>query len=304
MTQCTSHIFMVRPVAFGYNEETAITNHFQKKIIANGLQEKALLEFDNFVTLLQHHGIDVIILQDTIEPHTPDSIFPNNCISFQHNGTITLYPMQAQNRQAERLKYDIDIFAKKFNVAHVEDFTAFENESRLLEGTGSLVLDHTYRIAYACLSPRTNEELVQLFCQKNNYTPCLFHAVDEGGNAIYHTNVMMSVAQEFVVLCIDSIPNEAEQTNLLSTIAITGKKIIDISLRQMNHFAGNMLQLCNDKNERLTIMSLQAYNSLDNAQINLISESSTIVTAPLYTIETAGGGSARCMMAEIFLPLK
>ena len=304
MEQCTSHILMVRPAAFSFNDETAVSNYFQQNNRSGEVQKKALTEFNNMVSLLQRNSIDVTILEDTELPHTPDSIFPNNCISFQENGIITLFPMEAPNRRIEHLKYNLKQIGENFSISSIRDLTPYETKGQFLEGTGSMVLDHTNRIAYACLSPRTDADLVRLFCRENNYTPCLFHAVDAQKRAIYHTNVMMSVAEEFVVICGANIINPEEKKIVYNGIKKTGKEIIEISLDQMNRFAGNMLQLRSPQGERITVMSQQAHESLSTTQKNIIEQSSPILSIPLYTIESIGGGSARCMIAEIFLPLQ
>lgn len=300
----TSNILMIRPVQFAYNAETAVNNSFQVASNDASVQEKALQEFDAFVAKLQANGIDVTVVQDTAEPHTPDSIFPNNWISFHSNGTICLYPMFAVNRRQERKQHVLDAIVGKFVVDSNIDFTGSEANNVFLEGTGSMVLDRDKQIAYACLSPRTDKDLLQLFCKQFDYTPVAFIANDENGSAIYHTNVMMCVADKFVVICLVSITDETEKNMVIQSIENSGKTIIDISFYQMNHFAGNMLQVCNQQGDKFLVMSSQAYHSLTSEQVATIESYQPIIHADITTIETNGGGSARCMMAEVFLQVK
>ncbi|MET0462857.1 MAG: citrulline utilization hydrolase CtlX [Chitinophagaceae bacterium] len=303
--QTTSHILMIRPVSFVYNEQTAVNNAFQSVTgDTSRVQEKALAEFDSFVAVLRNNGIDVTVSQDTADPHTPDSVFPNNWVSFHSNGTVVLYPMFAPNRRAERKPHVLDIVSEKFQSGQVIDLTGFENSDLFLEGTGSMVLDRDRQIAYACLSPRTNEQILKEFCEKMNYTPVVFTATDGNGQDIYHTNVMMCVADRYVVICLESIPSPTEQQVVSDTILRSGKELIPISLKQMNHFAGNMLQVENGEGEKLLVMSTQAYESLSDEQVTKLNSFNRIVHSPINTIETNGGGSARCMMAEVFLKVK
>ncbi len=300
----TSNILMIRPVQFAYNAETAVNNSFQVASNDASVQEKALQEFDGFVATLQANGIDVTVVQDTAEPHTPDSIFPNNWISFHSNGSICLYPMFAVNRRQERKQHVLDAINEKFIVNSTIDFTASEADNIFLEGTGSMVFDRANQIAYACLSPRTDTDLLQLFCKQFNYTPISFIANDEGGNPIYHTNVMMCVADKFLVICLDSITDENEKNNVIKAIESSGKAIINISFYQMNHFAGNMLQVASVNGQPFLVMSSQAYKSLTPEQITTIESYQPIIHSDITTIETNGGGSARCMIAEVFLQVK
>jgi hypothetical protein len=290
-------------VNFGYNAETAVNNAFQLKGEDNDAQNKALKEFDSFVNLLQQNGADVTIVDDTIEPHTPDSIFPNNWISFHNDGLVLLYPMYAANRRKERKQHVLEKISERFSIEKKIDLSQYEDENIFLEGTGSMVLDRDNKIAYACLSPRTNEKVLDDFCRQTGYTSVLFHAVDGNGQAIYHTNVMMCIADKYVVICFDSIPDDEEKIKIINAILQTGKEIIDISLDQMNHFAGNMLQIENNKGEKLVVMSTQAYESLTDEQKNKLTSFNKIIHSSLTTIETNGGGSARCMMAEVHLPV-
>jgi hypothetical protein len=295
---------MIRPVNFGYNAETAVNNAFQVKGDDDDAQTKALKEFDDFIRLLQKNNVDVIAVDDTNEPHTPDSIFPNNWVSFHNDGSLLLYPMYAVNRRAERKDHVLKKISERFIIAKKIDLSGYEGENIFLEGTGSMVLDRDNKIAYACLSPRTHEKVLADFSRQTGYTPVLFHAVDGKGQAIYHTNVMMCVADTYIVICLDSIPGEKEKENVISIINKTGKEIIDISLEQMNHFAGNMLQIENKEGKKLLVMSTQAYESLTAEQKKKLSSFNPIIHSPLTTIETNGGGSARCMMAEVHLPVK
>jgi len=302
--QAASHILMIRPVHFGFNAETAVNNAFQVAGKDSGAQEKALAEFDAMVVLLQQNGVNVTVISDTDEPHTPDSIFPNNWISFHEDGTIVLYPMFAPNRRLERKPAIITGIAAKFNITRTIDLSRYEQESAFLEGTGSMVLDRQNKIAYACLSPRTDYFVLTEYCEKLGYTPVSFDAMDKVGRAIYHTNVMMCVADRYVVICMDAIPAEHEKEMVTETIQKTNKDIIPITLEQMNHFAGNMLQVNNDKGEPLLVMSSQAFNVLSKQQVEKLNSYNKIIHSPLTTIETNGGGSARCMMAELYLPIK
>ena len=295
---------MIRPVNFGYNAETAVNNAFQVKGEGDDVQNKALKEFDTFVNVLQQNGVDVIVTEDTIEPHTPDSIFPNNWISFHNDGSVLLYPMYAVNRRGERKQHVLEKIAERFSVKREIDLSPYEKENIFLEGTGSMVLDRDNKVAYACLSPRTNEKALADFCRQMDYTAVLFHAVDGNGQAIYHTNVMMCIADKYTVICFDSIPDDEEKIKVINALLQTGKEVIDISLDQMNHFAGNMLQIENAPGEKLLVMSTQAYESLTSEQKKKLEAFNRIIHSPLTTIETNGGGSARCMMAEVHLPVR
>ena len=292
---------MIRPVNFGFNAQTAVNNAFQVAGADKAAQEKAQTEFDNFVTILRSNGVGVTVINDTPEPHTPDSIFPNNWISFHAPDTICLYPMFAENRRQERKPPVIQQIQQAFTVTNTLDFTGYENDQLYLEGTGSMVLDRDQKIAYACLSPRTHQSVLDDFCKKMGYRPVLFTAVDGAGKDIYHTNVMMCVADRYVVICLESLPNQAEYKMVQENIGKTGKELINISFEQMNHFAGNMLQVHNNTGEKLLVMSSQAYQSLHPDQVKKLEGYNRILHAPLTTIETNGGGSARCMMAEVFL---
>jgi len=291
---------MIRPVNFSFNAETAVNNAFQSAATADA-QHKAGEEFDRFVALLREHDVDVTVIDDTPEPYTPDSIFPNNWISFHEGGLICLYPMYASNRRLERKPGIIDQLRQTFRVDRTLDFSTYEREERYLEGTGSMVLDRDHRIAYACLSPRTDKTVLLDFCEKTGFTPEIFSAVDADAKPIYHTNVMMCVADRYVVACLDSVPDPKERDHLESTIRSTGKLLIPITVDQMNRFAGNMLQIRNRVGEPILVMSSQAFDSLTPDQVGQLTAFNRILHSPLTTIETNGGGSARCMMAEIHL---
>jgi hypothetical protein len=295
---------MIRPVNFSFNAETAVNNAFQAAATDEGTAEKALAEFTGFVTVLRDNGVDVTVIEDTPDPYTPDSVFPNNWVSFHPDGTVCLYPMYALNRRAERKPGVLEALAKKFSIGRTVDFSHFEKEQLYLEGTGSMVLDRENKIAYACLSPRTDRTVLQDFCEKMGYRPVVFKALDGGGREIYHTNVMMCVADQYAVVCLQSAPDAKEKEMLRASLEGSGKVLVEISLEQMNHFAGNMLQVHNTHGEKLLVMSTQAFASLTQGQLGLLTFFNRIIHSPLTTIETNGGGSARCMMAEVHLPLR
>ncbi|WP_298765516.1 citrulline utilization hydrolase CtlX [uncultured Polaribacter sp.] len=308
MKQTTNTILMIRPIRFRKNEQTAINNFFQEDLNLQNteINKKAQAEFDAYVFKLRSFGIDVIVVDDTVEFNTPDSIFPNNWISFHENGTVGLYPMFAENRRLERREDILDELEKKgFIIENVLDYTSAEEENIFLEGTGSIILDRVNRKAYCALSPRADEELFIEFCEDFEYTPVIFTAnqtVNKQRMAIYHTNVMMCIATTFAVICLDAIDDKKERKAVLKHLKEDGKQIIEISEAQMHNFAGNMLQVHNKKEESFLVMSQAAYNSLNASQLAKINNHSKIIASSLKTIETCGGGSARCMMAEIFLP--
>ncbi|MBV4359350.1 citrulline utilization hydrolase CtlX [Pinibacter aurantiacus] len=300
--QTTDNILMIRPVQFGYNAQTAVNNAFQVDGDDGNVQNKALEEFDTFVKVLRSNGVSVTVVEDTPKPHTPDSIFPNNWISFHSNGAVVLYPMYAENRRMERKQHVLETISENFAIERIIDLTHYEDDNIFLEGTGSMVLDRDKRIAYACISARTDKTVLEDFCDKAMYQPEAFEAVDKNGSAIYHTNVMMCVGDRYVVICLDSIHIASERDHVINTIKHSGKELVDITLDQMNHFAGNMLQVATNKGEKLLVMSTQAYESLTVEQIKKLTGFNRIVHSSLNTIEKNGGGSARCMMAEIHLP--
>lgn len=302
--QTTSNLLMIKPVRFDFNAETAVNNSFQQASADQQVSEKATAEFDRFVSVLNNAGVQVTVVEDTPEPHTPDSVFPNNWISFHDDGTIFLYPMFAVNRRLERKPHVLSVIAEKFRVENTIDLSAYEQQQVFLEGTGSMVLDRENKISYACLSPRTDIQVLHDWCNKAGFRPVAFTSVDSKGDPIYHTNVMMCIADQFAVICLDSIPDETEKRTVIETLKDTKKEIIEISFDQMNRFAGNMLQVQNTNGDRFLVMSSQAYNSLTAEQIKRIEHYNPILHSDITTIETNGGGSARCMMAEVFLAEK
>jgi len=307
--QITNNILMIRPVAFRMNEQTAVNNYYQKVLEglnADQIQVNALQEFDDYVTKLKAIGIYVIVINDTPEPSTPDSIFPNNWVSFHESGKVGLYPMFAENRRLERMEGILDrIVGEGFKIEEVIDITKYEHEGKNLEGTGSLILDRENKLAYAALSERTSEEILAIFEEKFGYKPVVFHSNQTVGGErlpIYHTNVMMCVADRFAIICADSIDDRAERINTLNALTESGKEVIEITEAQVSQFAGNMLQVAGTNNQPYLIMSTAAYTSLTEEQIEAIEKYCPIVHSSLDTIEALGGGSARCMMAEVFLP--
>ncbi|MEN8835154.1 MAG: arginine deiminase-related protein [Polaribacter sp.] len=310
MQQTTNSILMVRPVNFRMNEQTAVNNYYQEALhIKNTeINKKAQLEFDNYVAKLRRFGIQVITIEDSLENDTPDSIFPNNWISFHENGTVAIYPMFAENRRLER-REDIllKVEEKGFVIHDIIDYTVAEEQHVFLEGTGSMILDRKNRKAYCALSPRANEELFIEFCEDLEYTPVIFNAyqtVNGKREAIYHTNVMMCVAETFAIVCLSCIDDKKERKQVLKSLKEDKKQVIEISEEQVANFAGNMLQVRGLQDTRFLIMSQSAFEVLRKDQVQKIENHCEIISSPLTTIETCGGGSARCMMAEIFLPKK
>lgn len=310
--QTTDTILMIRPVNFRLNEETSVNNYYQKAIeglTPEEIHKRSRSEFDAFVKKLRAQGIRVIVVEDTIQPETPDSVFPNNWISFHQNGGVALYPMFAANRRQERRTDILDRLKQEYNlqIETVTDLTNWENNGIYLEGTGSMVLDREARIAYAAVSERTNVKPLDEFCQLFDYSPVTFTAfqtVDGHRMPIYHTNVMMCVADQFVVICADSIDNLEERKKVINRIEQSGKEVIYINEDQKNRFAGNMLQVhkLGDMSKKYLVMSEAAYTSLKPAQIKTLEKYGPVISSSLDTIEALGGGSARCMMAEVFLP--
>ena len=309
MKQSTNSILMIRPNNFGYNEETALDNHYQNQgSLEMDSNENAQKEFNNMVFNLRQNGISVYVFQDDDINYTPDSIFPNNWISFHENGDVGLYPMYAENRRLERRPEVIKFLEDEgFNIDNIVDYSSAESENKFLEGTGSMILDRENRIAYCSISKRSNEDLFIEFCEDFEFTPVLFNSYQSVGDKrlpIYHTNVMMCVATNYVVICLDSIDDKKQRKNVSNFINESGKKLIEISENQVESFAGNMLELLNDKGDSILVMSKSAENSLSEIQKNSIKKYSKIISSNINTIEVCGGGSARCMMAEIFLPKK
>ncbi len=311
MKQTTNTILMIRPVAFRMNEQTAVNNYYQK-VLENTtpatVNAKAQHEFDSFVDKLKAIGVNVVVVNDTLDPDTPDSIFPNNWISFHENGDVVLYPMFAENRRLERREDILDILEEEgFRIDNIIDYTSAEEDSIFLEGTGSLLLDRSNGKAYCALSPRADEQLVIEFCEDFEMDPVIFESFQTVGGSrkhIYHTNVMMCLAETFAVICLDSIDDKAEAKMILKHLKESGKEVITISEDQVNNFAGNMLQVRGENDSLHLIMSTSAYSCLTNEQIKALEKHCSILHSSLDTIEACGGGSARCMMAEVFLPLK
>lgn len=309
MQQTTNTILMIRPVNFRMNEQTAVNNYYQKHLenaLPTTVNAKAQQEFDAYVDKLKQIGVNVIVVNDTADTDTPDSIFPNNWVSFHENGNVGLYPMFAENRRVERREDILETLeAHGFQINNVIDYTSAEEEDVFLEGTGSVILDRVNRKAYCALSPRADEELFIEFCEDFEFFPVIFNAnqtVEGKRKAIYHTNVMMCVAETFAVICLSAIDDKKERKNVIKHLRDDGKTIIDITEAQVNQFAGNMLQVKGADNELFLIMSQTAYDSLTNKQIETLEQHTKIVSSSLQTIEVCGGGSARCMMAEVFLP--
>ncbi|MGW9687191.1 citrulline utilization hydrolase CtlX [Flagellimonas sp. 2504JD1-5] len=306
--QVTNTILMVRPISFRMNEQTAVNNYFQEEIAVepNEINAQAQQEFDEFVGKLRNHGVNVVVVQDTKDPDTPDSIFPNNWISFHADGTVAVYPMFAENRRNERREDVFEILEKDgFRIDNVVDYTSAEEEGVFLEGTGSLLLDRVNKKAYCALSDRAEEELVIEFCEDFDYLPVIFTAnqtVEGQRLPIYHTNVMMALAETFAIICLATIDDKKERKNVVEHLKADGKEVINITEEQMYNFAGNMLQVVGKDDQRYMVMSSAAYNSLDKSRREAIEKHCPIIHSSLSTIETCGGGSARCMMAEVFLP--
>lgn len=304
--QTTDTVLMIEPVAFGFNEQTAVNNYFQVQQEGN-VQDKALKEFNDFVEKLRAKDINVITIKDTLEPKTPDSIFPNNWVSFHADGKVVLYPMFAENRRLERRDDIINQIKEQFEVTEVIDYSGAEKDNLFLEGTGSMIFDHDNKLAYGSVSLRLDEGLFRKFCSDFGFQPVVFHSYQTAGEErlpIYHTNVMMCVADKFVVICLDCIDDESERNNVIETIKNSGKELIEISEDQMQNFAGNMLQVQNKSGEKFLVMSQSAYKSLNRDQVSAIEKYCEIIYSDLEVIETNGGGSARCMLAEVFLPKK
>ena len=309
MSQITNTVLMIRPVQFRMNEQTSVNNYYQKvpeNILSEVVNKMAVKEFDGMVRKLKKVGIQVIVVKDTKEFDTPDSIFPNNWISFHSNGTIGLYPMFAENRRLERKESVLEaVEAQGFVVKNVVDYSGAEVDNLFLEGTGSILLDRVNNKAYCAISDRADEGLFIEFCEDFEYTPVVFSAfqtVNDKREKIYHTNVMMCIGDTFAVVCLASIDDKKQRKSLIKHLQDDGKKVIEISEDQVNHFAGNMLQLKGVEEASYLVMSQSALKSLRPAQVKLIESHTTILSCPLDTIESCGGGSARCMMAEVFLP--
>ena len=311
MRQITDTILMIRPVAFRMNEQTAVNNYYQKVIdslLPETVNAKGQQEFDAFVEKLRAVGVNVVVVDDTTDTDTPDSIFPNNWVSFHENADVALYPMFAENRRTERREEILDLLEEKgFTIENIVDYTSAEEDNIFLEGTGSIVLDRQNQKAYCALSPRADEELLIEFCEDFEYTPIIFEAyqtVDGERKLIYHTNVMMCVGETFAVICADCIDDKKERKMVLDNLKQDGKEVILLTEAQLNNFAGNMLQVRGADNKSYLVMSDSARQVLTKDQVAKIEKHTEILTANLDTIEACGGGSARCMMAEVFLPTK
>jgi len=309
MNQTTNSILMIRPVAFRMNEQTAVNNYYQKVIdglLPETVNAKAQQEFDAFVAKLTAVGVDVIVVEDTLNPDTPDSIFPNNWISFHENGDVALFRMFAENRRQERREELLDILEEKgFIIENIVDYTSAEEDGYFLEGTGSILLDRANGKAYCALSPRADEELFIEFCEDFDLNPIIFEAfqtVNGERKLIYHTNVMMCLGETYAVICADSIDDKKERKMVLDSLKGDEKEVILITEDQVNNFAGNMLEVKGANDRRYLVMSSSAHKSLTKKQVSQLEEHVTILSSSLDTIEACGGGSARCMMAEIFLP--
>ena len=305
--QITDTVLMIRPVRFRTNEETIVNNYFQKgiNITQEEINRKAQQEFDMLVQKLKEVGVHVIQVEDIYEQDTPDSIFPNNWISFHNNGDVAIYPMFAENRRRERREDILDIVEEAgFEIENVFDYTEAEDEGIFLEGTGAMVLDRIHRKAYCALSPRASEELFIEFCEDFEYTPVIFRAfqkTDGELKPIYHTNVMMALGRTFAIVCLDTIEDKKERKNVLNHLKEDKKEIITISREQVDYYAGNMLEV-KGKEHSYLVMSQTAYESLTPQQIEAIERHTQILYSDLSTIDICGGGSARCMLAEVFLP--
>ena len=301
---------MIRPKSFAYNPQTAVNNYYQNKkdsLDSNEVSKKAIVEFDSLVLLLKNNGVNTIVFDDLIDLDVPDSVFPNNWASFHECGSVFLYPMFAENRRLERRQDILNSIKKKylFDVKEVFDLSDYENQGHYLEGTGSMVLDRKNKICYAAISNRTNKKLVLDFCKKLSYLPVVFDAyqtVDHKRELIYHTNVMMCMADKYVVICLNSIDDVRQKEMLLTHFKQTNKEVIEISENQVDNFAGNMLQVFGD--QAYLVMSSRAFNSLNPDQIKKINSYNPILHTSLNTIEENGGGSARCMMSEVCLRKK
>ncbi len=305
-SQLASAVMMIRPVRFESNPLTAVSNRFQGKNDLNPATQQAAAarEFDTLVSALRDAGIEVIVIDDTREPHTPDAIFPNNWISMHADGRVVLYPMEAENRRTERRMDIVDYLGNEGGrqIAELVDLSSHENSGHYLEGTGSMVLDRVNRVTYACVSTRTHLDPLGDFAQRMGYDVVAFEAVDSGGVPIYHTNVLMNIGEQVAVICDEAIPREDQRQAVLARLRETGHEVVLLSYAQLDAFAGNMLELRNNDGERVLAMSQQAYDSLDKEQRAVLAAYSRIVSVAINSIESSAGGSVRCMLAEVHLP--
>lgn len=303
--QTTNTVLMIRPAHFAFNPDTAINNRFQRAPVDPvAAQHKALEEFDGYVDTLRQHGVEVLVVQDTPAPHTPDSIFPNNWWSSHADGSLVLYPMEGQNRRLERDKGVLQVLEQRFAIKDTIDFSHLEQQNMFLEGTGSMVLDRQHRISYACHSGRTHHDALRQFAERLDYQVCAFHAVDRHHAPIYHSNVMMSVGRDLSVVCLDALPETHERQGLERSLRDTGKDILALDFDQLEAFAGNMLELHDRDGQPLLVMSASAWRSLKPAQRQHVERHTHPVVVNIDNIERIGGGSARCMLAEVHLPAR
>jgi hypothetical protein len=301
--QITDTILMIRPANFGYNQETAVNNSFQTEVSTENesdISKQAVVEFDNMVKVLEAAHVKVIVVEDTVDPVKPDALFPNNWISLHANKSIITYPMFAANRRIEKREDIVSMLEENYGYDRRFTFDFYESEDSFLEGTGSMVLDRANKIVYACISPRTNIKVLDKFCVLMNYQKVIFHSLDDEGEQIYHTNVMMAMGLDYVVICLDSIADPEERKIVEAKFASTNKYILDITTQQMNQFAGNMMQVKTTKGEAILVLSQAAYNSLKSSQIEKLESFNKLLPIDITTIEKYGGGSVRCMMAEVF----
>ncbi len=307
-SQTVSTVLMVRPAGFESNPLTAASNAFQSGPSSSPAEQQAaaLREFDGLVSALRDAGIEVIVIDDTRDPHTPDAIFPNNWISTHADGRVVLYPMEAENRRTERRRDVVDLLVNRYGrqVSDIVDLSGHESAGHYLEGTGSMVLDRVHRIAYACLSTRTHLDVLGDFAQRLDYDVVAFEAVDRHGVPIYHTNVLMSLGESLAVICDEAIARRDQRDAVLAQLRNTGHDILSLSYAQLEAFAGNMLELCSADGVPVWALSQQAWDSLDTAQREKLAADHRIVHAPIDKIEAAAGGSVRCMLAEIHLPAR
>jgi len=304
--QSASTVFLVRPVRFSFNAETAASNYFQQnlaELTPAAVQEQAFAEFDGAVAALRAKGVHVLVFEDTPTPPKPDAVFPNNWLTLHPDGRVVLYPMCAPNRRAERRPDIVEKLGQEFTITEVVDLSHYEQEGRFLEGTGSILFDHVHRVAYACLSPRTEARLFAEVAAKLGYRPVVFRAHDQRGHEIYHTNVMMCLGAQFAVVCLASITDLQERAAVVASLTETGHELVDITLEQVAHFAGNMLTL-HVADHELLVLSQQAFDALTDVQRQTLCRYCALVPLAIPTIEAIGGGSARCMLAEVFLPKK
>lgn len=299
--QSSSKVLMIRPFSFVFNEETALDNYFQKRDYSDDVPKQALIEFDNFVKLLQQSGVEVVVIEDSSIPHTPDSIFPNNWFSTHQSGDLILYPMFAPNRRSERKEAPLNYLYNLKGVKRVIDLTSLEQSGHFLEGTGSLILDRVNLKGYASLSSRTTAEAIERFEKESGYTITTFSSYDNKGALIYHTNVMMSLGTQMAIIALDAITNPSERQRVVEEVEQSGREILEITLEQLTNFAGNAIELLSNKGEPIVVISERGWNSLNQNQRSRVEQRYKTVIPNLSTIEESGGGSARCMVAELFL---